>query len=80
VSSEYKWRPITEMHEDDGECVVINLLDGDPGCMEIHHVCDLEFDAGEWTHFVRVPSLTTEDAERLLAEYIAMHEAPHATD
>ncbi len=62
----YAWRPIAEIHEDHGNCVLINL--DDPGCLELGHVCGSDFDTSRWTHFTEVPKLTTEDAKRLLAD------------
>lgn len=61
-----QWHPIEEMHEDDGPCVVIDMED--PGMLAIGHVCDIERDWEEWaTHFVKLPRLTEEDADRLIA-------------
>ncbi len=63
----YEWRAISDIHEDYGPCVVINLIED--GCyQEIHHVCDLDFNIDDWTHFAEVPKLTTERAEQLIAE------------
>lgn len=64
------YRPIAEMHEDHGPCVVIDIED--PGRMAIAHVCQLSpsFDEVlEWaTHFAPAPSLTSEQAEDLIAQ------------
>lgn len=62
----HQWRPIAEMHEDHGPCVVMDI--DDPGRLEIGHVCDIERDWEEWaTHFAPVPPLTSEQADSLAA-------------
>lgn len=62
----YRWRPIDQIHEDYGDCVLINLR-SDSG-IELGNVCDFDFDISKWTHFAPVPRLTHEDVARLLAE------------
>lgn len=64
--AQYHWRPIAEIHEDFGPCVVIDI--NDPGCFSLEWVTDLDFDEDDWTHFAVSPRLTNEDAERLKAE------------
>ncbi len=63
-----RWRPISEIHEDHGICVAVNMRDPNPP--QITHVCDPAFSEDaieyEWTHFQ--PSyLGNEEAELLLA-------------
>lgn len=60
------WRPISELHEDYGNCVLIDIED--PGHMKLGSNLDIDFDESEWTHFARIPALTTTEAERMLAE------------
>jgi len=63
----YRWRPIGEMHEDYGPCVVIDIRD--PGRLAIGHVCDVDRDWEEWaTHFTRITPLSNEEADVMLAE------------
>lgn len=62
----YKWRPISEIHEDCGPCVLINLIE-DGSHVEIGHVGDADFQIERWTHFAESPKLTTEEAEILIA-------------
>jgi hypothetical protein len=59
----YRWRPISEMHEDFGPCVVAHF--DDPGHLEIWSNLDDDFEALDWSIFVSVPSLTHEEAARL---------------
>lgn len=61
----YRWRPIAELHEDYGECV---LLDITSVAMSVGSSMDTDFDMLEWTHFSQITPLTTEEAERLKAE------------
>lgn len=61
-----RWRPISEMHEDYGQCVLMNLAD--PGGLELGNNLDLDWDETQWTHFAQVPRLTTKDAERMALE------------
>lgn len=63
------WHPISEAHEDHGECVFVNIRsDGDMG---IGHALDLEFAKwvreNKYTHFQPI-HLSTKTAERLIAE------------
>lgn len=52
------WRPIAEIHEDFGPCVLINFRDC--GYQQIGSNVDSDFDAKRWTHFAKLPLLTTE--------------------
>ena len=61
-----KWRPISEIHEDFGPCVLIDI--DDPGHMGIGNNLDPDFDESGWTHFAEAPKLTSEEAERLKRE------------
>jgi hypothetical protein len=60
---QYRWRPISEIHEDLGPCVFMCL--DDPGYMEIGSNLDEDFEEAGWTHFAEVPKLTHEEAEAL---------------
>lgn len=60
---QYRWRPIGEIHEDLGPCVLLRL--DDPGYMEVGSNVDEDFNEPGWTHFAEVPKLTHEEAERL---------------
>ena len=79
IREECQWRPIEEMHEDHGPCVVIDIED--PGRLAIGHICDIERDWEEWaTHFAKLPRLDHEDYERLLYERSSTEPAkPEAT-
>jgi hypothetical protein len=72
----YRWRPISEIHEDYGPCVLMNI--DDPGYLEVGTNVDLDFDESEWTHFTDVPKLTHEEAERLRAKMTAPTDDPEA--
>jgi hypothetical protein len=61
----YRWRPISEIHEDFGSCVLMRI--DDPGYMDIGSNLDEDFNEPGWTHFAEVPKLTTEEAEVLKA-------------
>ena len=63
---QYRWRPISEIHEDYGPCVLMNIEDA--GYLEIGSNLDLDFDESLWTHFSEVPKLSTEEGERLIEE------------
>lgn len=60
-----RWRPIAEIHEDYGPCVVIDIRD--PGNLAVAEVCDDEWVLADWTHFAPIPSLTHEEAAEMLA-------------
>lgn len=63
LTRRYQWRPISELHEDYGSCVLINI--DDPGHFEIGSNIDLDFEESLWTHFVRIAPLWQEEYERL---------------
>lgn len=58
-----QWKPIAEIHEDLGSCVLMRL--DDPGYMGVGNNLDLDFNEQGWTHFVQVPKLTHEEAAAL---------------
>ena len=60
-----KWRPISEVHEDYGDIILINI--DDPGDVRLSHVCSLSWDEDRdgMTHFAQVPELTTAFAARI---------------
>lgn len=62
------WKPISQIHEDYGTCVLIDI--DDPGYMDLGSNLNADFDDTEWTHFVPIPSLTHEEAERLRADSV----------
>jgi hypothetical protein len=59
----YRWRPIAEMHEDHGPCVLMNIED--PGCLDLESNQSLDYDKTKWTHFTPITLLSYEDADRL---------------
>lgn len=61
----YRWRPISEIHEDYGQCVLFNIISGE---IEIGNNLDTWFIERDWTHFSKIVPLTTEGAERLIEE------------
>lgn len=63
-----EWRPISNVHEDHGPVILIDMRD--PGHQLISHVCsrDWDVDSEGMTHFAQLPDLATETAERLLDE------------
>ena len=67
LEARYKWRPISEAHEDHGPCVYIDIQD--PGSQCIAHVCDVNYaeDIEGMTHFAQLPELTQEMAQDLIA-------------
>jgi hypothetical protein len=58
----YRWRPISELHEDFGPCVGINI--NDPGHVVIVHACDTEPDVLV-THFTRFAPLSCEQVDKM---------------
>jgi hypothetical protein len=70
--AQYRWRPISEIHEDYGPCVLMRI--DDPGYLEVGSSLDPDFDEREWTHFTEVPKLTGEEAERLKAAMVPVAE------
>jgi hypothetical protein len=61
----YRWRPIAELHEDYGPCVLIDI--NEPGSMALGHKLGIWFDAEDWTHFTQITPLSKEEAEILKA-------------
>lgn len=61
----YRWRPITEMHEDFGPCVLINI---NHRSIDLGNNLSPWYDESDWTHFTQITPLTTEQAEKLKAE------------
>ena len=66
LADRYRWRPIAELHEDYGSCVLMNI--DDPGYMEIGSNLNTDYDESQWTHFSQIVPLTTEEAERMKKE------------
>lgn len=62
LESRYRWHPISEIHEDHGPVVLINLHDLD---IKLGSNLDLDFDESRWTHFSRIAPLSSEEADRL---------------
>ena len=46
------WRPINEIHEDYGTCILLNTADGS---VELGSNLDSGFSESEWTHFALIP-------------------------
>ena len=63
---QYRWRPIEEIHEDMGPCVMMRI--DDPGYFVIGSNLDEDFNEPGFTHFTQVPKLTTSEAEALAAK------------
>lgn len=61
----YQWRPIDEINEDYGTCVLINLFNDDG--YTLGHVCDSNFNESDWTHFTRFTPLTIDEYDRLMS-------------
>lgn len=59
----FTWRPISEIHEDYGPCVLMNI--NDPGDMRVGNNLDLDFDPIRYTHFTQFAMLGQEEFERL---------------
>lgn len=62
----YRWRPITELHEDYGDCVLINVADC--GDIEIGSNLDSDFDISRWTHFSQIAPLSGDDYDRMVVD------------
>ena len=62
MNARYCWRPISELHEDFGPCVGINI--NDPGYIVIVHTCDIEPDELV-THFTRFAPLSFEQVDKM---------------
>ena len=62
----YRWRPVSEAHEDFGDCVYIDIED--PGYQVTAHVCDDCYEERilGMTHFARLPELTEAMAAEML--------------
>lgn len=63
LAKRYCWRPIAELHEDYGQCVLMHI--DDPGHMEVGSNLDVDFDASLWTHFAQIVPLGQEEYGRL---------------
>jgi hypothetical protein len=59
-----QWRPISEIHEDFGDCILMNIYD--PGDIQVGGNLDNDWDENLWTHFSKLPPLTEEQAEELI--------------
>lgn len=62
----FRWRPISEIHEDLGTCVLINI--NDPGDIGIGSNLNTDWDESRWTHFHQIAPLTNEQAEAMNRE------------
>jgi hypothetical protein len=74
-----RWRPLSEAHEDHGPVILMDIKD--PGFQMISHVCAETWpdDIEGMTHFAKLPPLTNEEAEEMLAA-LPMPPAPEGTD
>jgi len=70
----YEWRPISQIHEDYGPCVLMDIED--PGYLEVSSNLDTDLDESQWTHFAEVPKLTNEQADDLLAAMAVAERVP----
>lgn len=59
-----QWRPISEIHEDYGPVVVIDITDAGTAAV----VWGGDFLEPYWTHFAQLPELTSERADELEKE------------
>lgn len=64
----HRWRPIDEIHEDLGPCILVNIADC--GEMAIGSNLDLDFDITQWTHFAELPVLGQAEYERMRKDII----------
>lgn len=69
LTERYRWRPISELHEDFGPCVLMDYID--PGYLEIGSNMDTDFNASDWTHFSQIVPLSHEDHEQMCADAAA---------
>lgn len=65
----FRWRPIAEIHEDQGQCVLLNIED--TGGLEIGNCTSLWFDEVDWDYFAQIPMLGQEEYERLRDQVLA---------
>lgn len=63
LSERYRWRPIAELHEDYGPCVVMNIED--TGRLEVWSNMQTDYEELEWTHFSQIVPLGQEEYENL---------------
>lgn len=73
LADRYRWRPISELHEDYGDCVLVNVADC--GYMEIGSNLNLDFDESKWTHFTRFTPIGQAEYERMREEVEQLHAA-----
>ena len=66
------WRPISEMHEDLGQCILVNIADC--GYMEFGNNLNLDWDESKLTHFAQIPLLGQKEYERMKDEVEAAKE------
>ncbi len=64
LEERYRWRPISEIHEDYGDCVLVNI-NTDCGNLQVGSNLNLDFDESEWTHFTRFASIGQVEYERM---------------
>jgi hypothetical protein len=69
-----KWRPISELHEDYGTCVLINI--DDPGHLVTGSNLDLDYDESKWTHFSRIALLGQKEYEEMIDAAGALRAKP----
>ena len=61
----YRWRSISELHEDYGTCLLLDVNDEDGNNLALGSNLDVGFDEKKWTHFSPITPLSQEEAERL---------------
>lgn len=62
----HRWRQISELHEDYGMCVLMNI--DDLGYFGIGSNTNIDYNESLWTHFAPILELGQEEYERLRAE------------
>jgi hypothetical protein len=75
AKSKWSWRPIYEMHEGHGDCVVVDLRTPEFSGFQIKSRLDLDFREAEWTHFAELPKLTSKFVEKFKMERAHAREA-----
>lgn len=69
LADRYQWKPIAEIHEDFGECILMNIED--PGNMALGNNLSLGYDESLWTHFTQITPLGQEEADRMKSQTLA---------
>lgn len=76
MNARHRWRPIAEIHEDYGPCILMNIED--PGYLEIGNCTNTDWGESQWSHFSQITSLTCEEAEEMLGSALNLCPSPSA--